>query len=55
MKRRGGMMMSAEGEAVPRRGKGGDNISWVDVNLTRLKNEENSCGRSSWYIWMVKI
>jgi hypothetical protein len=55
MKRRGGMMMSAEGEAVLRRGKGGAGISWVDANLTKLKNKENSCGRSSWYIWMVKI
>jgi hypothetical protein len=34
-----GMMMSARGEVAPRRGKGGDDVSWADVNLTGLKNE----------------
>jgi hypothetical protein len=24
--------------------KGGDDASWPDVNLTRPKNKENSCG-----------
>jgi hypothetical protein len=33
-------MTSARGEAAPRRGKGGDNISWVDANLTGSKNEK---------------
>jgi hypothetical protein len=37
------------------REKRGDNASWVNANLTRLKNEENSCGRFSLYKWMVKI
>jgi hypothetical protein len=35
---------SIGGEAAPRRGKGGDDASWADVNLTELKNEENSRG-----------
>jgi hypothetical protein len=26
------------------REKGGDDISWVDVNLTVPKNKENTCG-----------
>jgi hypothetical protein len=28
--------MSARGEAVPGRGKGGDDISWADANLYGL-------------------
>jgi hypothetical protein len=36
-------------------GKGGDNVSWFDTNLTRQKNEENLRSRFSWYKWMVKI
>jgi hypothetical protein len=48
-------MMSNRGEATPGRGKGGDNASWVDVNLSRLKNKENSYDRFSWYKWTVKI
>jgi hypothetical protein len=55
MTRHGGMTMSAEGEAAPKRGKGGDNVSWADAILTVPKNEENSCGRFSCYNWMVKI
>jgi hypothetical protein len=43
------------GEAALRRGKGGDNASWVDANLTRSKNKKNSHGRFSWYKWTVKI
>jgi hypothetical protein len=35
-------MTSARGVAAPRRGKGGDNISWVDVNLNGSKNEKKS-------------
>jgi hypothetical protein len=30
---RGGMMISAGGEAAPGREKGGDDISWADANL----------------------
>jgi hypothetical protein len=43
------------GEAALRRGKGGDDASWVDANLTRSKNKKNSHGRFSWYKWTVKI
>jgi hypothetical protein len=46
---------SDRGEAALRREKGGDVISWADANLTKLKNEENSRGRFSWYKCMVKI
>jgi hypothetical protein len=53
--RHSGMTMSARGEAAPERGKGKDDISWVDVNLTRTKNKENSCGRFNCYKWMVNI
>jgi hypothetical protein len=48
-------MISAKGEATPEREKGGDDASWIDANLTKLKNEENSCGQFRWYKWMVKI
>jgi hypothetical protein len=37
------------GEVTPRRGKGGDDTSWADMNLTRPKNEKNSCSRFSCY------
>jgi hypothetical protein len=37
----GDVMMSAGGEAAPRRGKGGDDVSWTDTNHTRPKNKEN--------------
>jgi hypothetical protein len=36
-------------------GKGGDNVSWADTNLTRLKNEENPRGQFSCYKWTMKI
>jgi hypothetical protein len=49
------VVTSTGGEVAPRREKGGDNTSWVDVNLTERKNEENSYGRFSCYIWTVKI
>jgi hypothetical protein len=39
----------ARGEMAPRRGKGGDDISWADVNLTGPKNKENSRGEFSCY------
>jgi hypothetical protein len=31
----------AGGEATLGRGKGGDDASWADTNLTGLKNKEN--------------
>jgi hypothetical protein len=37
------------------RENGGDDANWVDVNLTGLKNKENSHGRFNWYKWMVVI
>jgi hypothetical protein len=46
---------SVGGEAAPGRKKGGDNTDWVDVNLTRPKNEENTCGRFNCYKWTVNI
>jgi hypothetical protein len=36
-------------------GKGGDNASWADANLTRSKNKKKSRGRLSCYKWTVKI
>jgi hypothetical protein len=33
----GAVTTSARGEAVPGRGKGGDDASWADVNLTGPK------------------
>jgi hypothetical protein len=47
--RRGIMAMSVGGEVAPGRGKGGNDSSWTDANLTGSKNEENSRGRSSYY------
>jgi hypothetical protein len=41
--------------APPGRGKGGDDASWPDVNLTEPKNKENTRGRFSCYNWTVKI
>jgi hypothetical protein len=49
------MEMSAKGEAAPGRGKGQDDVGWVDANLTGPKNEENSHGRFSCFKWTVKI
>jgi hypothetical protein len=53
--RNNGVTTSARGEAAPRRGKGGDDASWVDANLTGSKNEENLRDQFGWYKWMVKI
>jgi hypothetical protein len=53
--RRGSVTMSAGGEAASGRGKGGDNVSWADANLTGPKNEENSRDRFSCYTWTMKI
>jgi hypothetical protein len=44
MTRCDGMAMSARGEMAPGRGKGGDDASWRDMNLTGPKNEENPRG-----------
>jgi hypothetical protein len=46
---RGDMAMLARGEVAPRRGKGGDDASWADTNLTNPKNEENPRGRFRCY------
>jgi hypothetical protein len=46
---------SAVGEVAPRRGKGGDDASWADANLTRPKNKENPHGAFNWYKYIVKI
>jgi hypothetical protein len=53
--RHDGVVMSAVGEEALRREKGGDDTCWTHVNLTGLKNEENSCSRFSYYKWEVKI
>jgi hypothetical protein len=36
-----GMVTSARGEAVPRRGKGGDDAGWAHVNLIGPKMKKN--------------
>jgi hypothetical protein len=51
----GSVTMSIGGEVAPGRGKGGDDASWADANLTGPKNKENSHGQFSCYKWMVKI
>jgi hypothetical protein len=51
----GGVTTSARGEAALGMGKGGDDTSWTDVNLTGPKNKENPRGRFRWYKWTVKI
>jgi hypothetical protein len=38
----GGVMTLVRGEATSRKGKGGDNASWAQANLTGLKNKENT-------------
>jgi hypothetical protein len=55
MIRCGGMTTPIGAEVAPRRGNGGDNISWVDANLTTQKILENLRGQFSWYKWMLKI
>jgi hypothetical protein len=49
MTRCSGVMTSAGVETTLERRKGGDDVSWADVNLTGLKNKENTRGRFSWY------
>jgi hypothetical protein len=53
--RHSGVATSIGGEAAPGRGKGGDDVSWIDANLTEPKNEENSRGRFSCYKRTTKI
>jgi hypothetical protein len=53
--RRGDMTTLTGGGVTPGGGKGGDDASWVDPNLTGLKNEENPHDRYNWYKWTVKI
>jgi hypothetical protein len=48
------MATSARGAAAPEREKGGDDVSWANVNLTELKNKENPHGQFSCFKWMVK-
>jgi hypothetical protein len=38
----GSVTTSIEGEAAPGRGKGGDDASWADANLTEPKNKKKS-------------
>jgi hypothetical protein len=52
---RGSITTSAGRDVVSGWGKGGDDVSWVDVNLTALKNKENPHNRFSWYKWTMKI
>jgi hypothetical protein len=49
------MTTSARGKTAPGRKKGGNDVSWADMNLTVPKNEENSCGRFSCYKYTMKI
>jgi hypothetical protein len=37
-------MMLTGGDVAPGRRKKGDDVSWTDMNLTRLRNEENPNG-----------
>jgi hypothetical protein len=48
--RRGGVTTSVGGEVAPGKGKGGDDASWVDVNLTGPKNK-----KITWSIQLVQI
>jgi hypothetical protein len=50
-----GVTTSVRGEVAPRRGNGGDDASWADVNLSGPKNEENLHGQFSWYKWTTNI
>jgi hypothetical protein len=42
--RRDNVTTSVGGEVTPVRGKGGDDASWDDINLTEPKNKENPHG-----------
>jgi hypothetical protein len=52
---RSSVVTSAEAEPASGRGKGENDVSWADANLTRPKNGENSRDRFSCYKWTVKI
>jgi hypothetical protein len=39
---RNGVVTSVGGEVTSGRGKGGDNASWTDVNLTGSKNKKST-------------
>jgi hypothetical protein len=45
----GGVVMLVGGEEASGREKGADNVSWANVNLTELKNDENPRGQFNWY------
>jgi hypothetical protein len=49
------VVTSAGGEATSGKGKGGDDVSWANANLTGPNNEENARGRFNCYKWTVKI
>jgi hypothetical protein len=52
--RRGGIVTSVRGEAALGRGKGGDDVSWADINLTGSKNKKiHAVGLAT--TWTVKI
>jgi hypothetical protein len=53
--RHDGVTTSAEAEATPERGKGGDATSWADENPTGPKNKENQRSQFSCYKWTVNI
>jgi hypothetical protein len=50
-----GVATSTGGEPASGRGKGGDDVSWVDVNPTRPKNDKNQPCQFNFYKWMIKI
>jgi hypothetical protein len=50
-----GMTTSVGGETIPERGKGGDDVDWVDMNFIGPKNKEISHGRFTCCKWTVKI
>jgi hypothetical protein len=49
------MVTSVRGEAALGREKGGDNVSWADMNLTGSKNKIKIHTVGSATTWMVKI
>jgi hypothetical protein len=51
--RRSSVVMLAKGGVASGKGKGPHNASWADMNLTRIKNEENSRSQFNCYKWMV--
>jgi hypothetical protein len=51
----GGEATSTGGEVTPGREKGGDDVSWADMNLSKSKNKKNSYDRFNYFKWTVKI